>query len=322
MTEIETTISGTMTKEKQAQLMRLATYASASVAFILIIAKLVAWMWSDSITLLATLIDSCLDAAASLITLYAVYHALQPADKDHRFGHGKAEALAGMGQSMFIAGSAMFLLLEAVNRLLHPKALPVIDIGIIVMILSIVLTFGLILFQNHVVKHTGSTAIKADSLHYKTDLLVNAAVIVALILVSYGWTGVDPIFAIIIALYILHSAWEIVNTAIHELMDKELSSEERAQIKNKVFSHPEVKGMHDLRTRKSGTTNFIQFHLELDGKLNLHQAHDIADEVEALLKTEWTDAEIIIHEDPHGLEEPMPAFAQKTTHEEEPKETQ
>jgi len=322
MADVENKSKRTLSKDKQDQLMRLATYASATVACVLIIAKLIAWMWSDSITLLATLIDSCLDAAASLITLYAVHHALQPADKEHRFGHGKAEALAGMGQSMFIAGSAVFLMLEAVNRLLHPKALPVIDIGIIVMILSIVLTFGLILFQNHVVRQTGSTAIMADSLHYKTDLLVNFAVIVALVLVSYGWTGVDPIFAIIIAMYILYSAWEIVVTAVHELMDKELSQEERAQIKSTVFSHPEVKGMHDLRTRKSGTTNFIQFHLELDGKLNLHQAHEIADEVEALLKAEWTDAEIIIHEDPHGLEEPMPIFAQKTTNEEEPKETQ
>jgi len=298
------------TKPDQARLMRLATYASATVAFILIVAKLIAWMWSDSITLLATLIDSCLDAAASLITLYAVHHALQPADKEHRFGHGKAEALAGLGQSTFIAGSAMFLMLESINRLLHPKDLHVVDVGIYVMILSILLTTALILFQNYVVKHTGSTAIKADSLHYKTDLLVNAGVIVALLLAGYGWPGVDPIFAMGIALYILYSAWEIATASIHELMDAELSDEERADIKCIVLNHKEVKGLHDLRTRKSGTTYFIQFHLELDPNLNLYQAHEISDEVEAELYTKWTDSEIIIHEDPHGLQEPKPVFAQ------------
>jgi len=294
----------------QARLMRLATYASATVALILIVAKLIAWMWSDSITLLATLIDSCLDAAASLITLYAVHHALQPADKEHRFGHGKAEALAGLGQSMFITGSAVFLLLESINRLLHPTALAVIDIGVAVMLLSIVLTSLLIVFQNHVVKQTGSTAIKADSLHYKTDLMVNVGVIIALVLASQGWIGFDPLFAIAIALYILHSAWEIASASIHELMDAELSDEERAEIKSIVLKHQEVKGLHDLRTRKSGTTYFIQFHLELDPQLNLTQAHEISDEVEAALSIQWADSEIIIHEDPYGLQEPKPVFAQ------------
>ncbi len=293
-----------------ARLMRLATYASASVAFILIAAKLVAWMMTDSITLLATLIDSCLDAAASLITLFAVHHALQPADKEHRFGHGKAEALAGLGQSVFIAGSSLFLLFESVRRLIHPKDLEVLDTGIIVMIISIILTMALIAFQQHVVRQTGSTAIAADSVHYKTDLLVNVAVIIALLLAMYGWTGFDPIFAIGIAFYILHSAWEIARDAIDQLMDKELSDEDRAGIKQLATSHPEVKGIHDLRTRKAGLTHFIQFHLELDGKLSLMQAHTIADEVEAIIQETWTDAEVIIHEDPHGLQEPKPIFAE------------
>ncbi|MDQ7005208.1 MAG: cation diffusion facilitator family transporter [Ghiorsea sp.] len=289
--------------------MRLATYASATVAIILIVAKLIAWMWSDSITILATLIDSCLDAAASLITLFAVHHALQPADKEHRFGHGKAEALAGLGQSMFIAGSSVFLLLESINRLLHPKELEVLSIGIVVMLISIALTAGLIAFQQHVVRQTGSTAIAADSIHYKTDLLVNAGVIIALLLAMYGWAGFDPIFAIAIAFYILYSAWEIASEAIDQLMDKELSDEDRASIKQLATSHPEVKGIHDLRTRKAGLTNFIQFHLELDGHLSLMQAHTISDEVEATIKATWTDAEVIIHEDPHGLKESTPNFA-------------
>lgn len=289
--------------------MRLATYASATVAMILIVAKLVAWMWTDSITILATLIDSCLDAAASLITLFAVHHALQPADKEHRFGHGKAEALAGLGQSMFIAGSSVFLLLESINRLLHPKEMEVLDMGIVVMLISIALTAGLIAFQQHVVRQTGSTAIAADSVHYKTDLLVNVGVIIALLLAMYGWAGFDPVFAIAIAFYILHSAWEIASGAIDQLMDKELSDEDRADIKQLATSHPEVKGIHDLRTRKAGLTNFIQFHLELDGHLSLMQAHAISDEVEAIIKEKWKDAEVIIHEDPHGLQEATPNYA-------------
>jgi len=294
---------------KQARLMRLATYASATVAILLIIAKLFAWLWTDSITILATLIDSCLDAAASLITLFAVRHALQPADKEHRFGHGKAEALAGLGQSMFITGSAAFLLLESINRLLHPKDLEVLNAGVIVMVISIILTMILIAFQQHVVRQTGSTAIAADSVHYKTDLLVNVAVIIALLLTMFGWTGFDPVFAIAIAFYILHSAWEIARGAVDQLMDKELSDKDRADIKQLATSHPEVKGVHDLRTRKAGLTNFIQFHLELDGHLTLMQAHAIADEVEAIIKEKWTDAEVIIHEDPYGLQEATPNFA-------------
>jgi len=297
------------TNTKNARLMRLATYASATVAIILIVAKLAAWMMTDSITILATLIDSCLDAAASLITLFAVHHALQPADKEHRFGHGKAEALAGLGQSMFIAGSSAFLLLESINRLLYPKDLEVVDAGIIVMIFSIILTMALITFQRHVVRQTGSTAIAADSVHYKTDLLVNVAVIGALLLAMYGWVGFDPVFAIAIAFYILHSAWEIASKAIDQLMDKELSDEERADIKQLALAHSKVKGVHDLRTRKAGLTNFIQFHLELDGHLSLMQAHAIADEVEAIIKEKWTDAEVIIHEDPYGLQEATPNFA-------------
>ncbi|MDQ6988399.1 MAG: cation diffusion facilitator family transporter [Mariprofundaceae bacterium] len=298
-----------ISSQQQARLMRWATYASASIAIILIVAKMIAWMWSDSITILATLIDSCLDAAASMITLFAVHHALQPADKEHRFGHGKAEALAGLGQAMFIAGSAMFLLLESINRLLHPKDLEVIDVGIIVMILSIALTGVLILFQNYVVQQTGSTAIKADSLHYKTDLLVNFAVIIALLLAMYGWGGFDPIFAIVIAAYILHSAWEIGVTSVDELMDKEFSDAERDDIKTMVRGFDGVMGMHDLRTRKAGLTCFIQLHLELDGNLTLNQAHVISDQVEAMLKEKWQDAEIIIHEDPHGVDEPVAKFA-------------
>ncbi|MDT8375674.1 MAG: cation diffusion facilitator family transporter [Mariprofundaceae bacterium] len=309
MTEPADTPS-TLPPEEAGRLMRLATYASVSVAVSLIVAKLIAWFWTDSVSLLATLIDSTLDAAAAILNMVAVRHALAPADKDHRFGHGKAEALAGLGQAMFIAGSAGFLVLEAFGRFFHPQAPQAIEVGIGVMILSIVATLGLLAVQRHVISKTNSTAIKADSLHYRTDLYVNTSVILALVLAAYGWAGFDALFAIGIGIYILFSAWEIVQHATNDLMDRELSGEERQQIIDLVVAHPEVRGMHDLRTRKSGVTYFIQLHLELDANLLLKQAHKIADEVEASLFAAFPNSEIIIHEDPAGLVEEIPDFAE------------
>jgi len=290
--------------------MRMATYASTSVAIVLILIKTVAWIMTDSLSLLATLIDSCLDALASLINLLAVRHALMPADKEHRFGHGKAEALAGLGQATFITGSALFLVLESVSHLWNPLPISSMPVGVGVMVVSMLATLGLLIFQKHVIHKTGSTAIKADHLHYKTDLLVNAGVIVALLLAVYGWPGFDPLFAILIAVYILYSAWEIASESLDLLMDRELPDEERARIKAIARNHPQTRGMHDLRTRKSGTTVFIQLHLELDDGLTLLQAHAIADDVEARILAEYPGAEVIIHEDPASLMEPRPEFSE------------
>jgi ferrous-iron efflux pump FieF len=239
---------------------------------------------------------------ASLINLFAVHHALQPADHEHRFGHGKAEALAGMGQAFFIAGSAGFLVLQASGRLFHPPTdMKGIEIGVGVMLFSIVATLLLLSFQKHVISKTNSTAIKADALHYKTDLWVNSSVILALVLTFYGWPFFDAIFALGIAIFILYSAWEIIREAIDLLMDRELPDEERKKIKERVKSHANVLGMHDLRTRRSGNTVFIQLHLELDGNLTLSEAHAIADGVERDLVAQFPSAEVIIHEDPVSL---------------------
>jgi ferrous-iron efflux pump FieF len=281
-----------------ARLMRLATYASISVATLLIAAKLLAWGMSGSVSLLATLIDSILDALASLINLLAVRHALSPADREHRFGHGKAEALAGLAQAAFISGSAGFLLLESGRRILDPDPVQAYGVGIIVMIFSIVATYALLRFQRHVINKTNSTAIKADALHYRTDLLVNFSVIIALVLSARGWPGFDALFAIGIALYILWSAWGIVVQAFDHLMDRELPDEEREKILSIVSSHGKVHGLHDLRSRRSGTATFIQLHLELDDDLNLLEAHRISDEVEENLQASFPAAEIIIHIDP------------------------
>jgi ferrous-iron efflux pump FieF len=283
----------------KARLMRLATYASVATAVSLIVAKLVAWFITDSVSILATLVDSSLDVLASVVNLIAVHHALQPADREHRFGHGKAEPLAGLGQSMFIAGSAGILLLQGINRLLNPQPLEAgLELGVGVMVFSIIASLALYSFQRYVVRQTGSTAIQADALHYKTDVLVNGSVIVALLLTFYGWPQFDPIFAIAIALYILYSAWHIVRDSINLLMDHELPDEDRQKISALVINHPDAIGLHDLRTRRSGTTVFVQLHLELDERLTLKQAHDIADELEHKIAALFDEAEVIIHEDP------------------------
>jgi ferrous-iron efflux pump FieF len=298
---------------ESARLMKLATYASISVAITLIVAKFLAWNLSGSVSLLATLVDSMLDALASFINLIAVRHALSPADREHRFGHGKAEALAGLGQALFISGSAVFLLLEAGRRMLDPEPVQAFGVGIAVMVLSIAVTMALLAFQRHVINRTNSMAIKADALHYRTDLMVNASVVVALLLSLWGWPGFDALFAIGIAFYILWSVWEILVQALDHLMDRELPDEDRDNIKSIACSHAQVRGLHDLRSRRSGTATFIQLHLELDDHLQLLQAHKISDEVEASLLQRYPGAEIIIHIDPVSVVplEPTPDFSGK-----------
>ena len=292
------------TPEQAARLMRLATYASVSVAGLLIVTKLVAWQMSGSVSLLATLVDSILDALASLVNLFAVRHALAPADDEHRFGHGKAEALAGLGQATLITGSSMFLMYEAVQRLLDPVAVEGYQLGMWVMVFSIAMTLLLLTFQRHVILRTDSTAIRADALHYRTDLLVNAGVLLALALSRWGWPGFDPLFAIAIAFYILYSAWEIISHAFDHLMDRELPDEERLEIEQTVLAHAEVRGLHDLRTRRSGTATFVQMHVELDDHLSLLEAHRIAEDVEAAVVAAFPGAEVIIHPDPLSVVQP------------------
>lgn len=285
--------------------MRLASYASVCVAFILIIAKTSAWLATDSIAILSSLIDSFLDAVASIVTFIAIRHSLQPADREHRFGHGKVEALAALAQSAFIVGSAVLLLFEAGARSLNPRPITHGEIGIYVMLFSIVLTFCLVLVQRWAIRKSGSIAIGADSLHYQGDLLMNAAVIAAIILVTeFGWNLADPIFGAGIAAYIIWNAYQIVKNSLDMLMDRELPDEDREKIRNIALAHDAVEAVHDLRTRQSGLTYFIQLHLEMDGDMKLLNAHEIADEVELSLMKTYPGAEIIIHQDPAGVEEP------------------
>jgi ferrous-iron efflux pump FieF len=296
----------TLEPARAGRLLRLATYASVATAMLLIAAKLVAALMTGSVSVLASLVDSMMDVAASMINLLAVHYSLQPPDRDHRFGHGKAEPLAGLVQAAFVAGSAVFLVLHAVDRLLYPQPLNDAMVGVSVLLFAMVATGLLLLFQRYVIRRTRSTAIHADALHYATDLLTNAATIAALGLAMLGWSSADPVFAIGIAIYILYSAGQIGHQSIQLLMDRELSPEVHEQIKRIVRDHPQVRGVHDVRTRSSGQTYFIQLHLMLDDLMPLVEAHQIADEVEASILAVFPNADVIIHEDPTTETPPPP----------------
>lgn len=290
---------------KAARLMTAATLVAVGVALTLVTIKAVAWMLTGSVAMLSSLADSTLDCLASLVNLLAVRHAVQPADADHRFGHGKAEPLAGLVQAAVVTGSAGFLLSEVLNRFRDPQIPQAELVGVVVMVISIALTLGLVQFQKYVVRRTGSVAVGADSLHYTGDVLMNLSVIVALGLGKWlGLAWIDPLFGLGIALILLKGAWEIGRDSFNMLMDREFPDEDRARIMALATDHPQVIGAHDLRTRSSGLQDFIQVHLEVDGSLPLRKAHAIADQVERLIMAAFPKAEVIIHLDPDGIREP------------------
>jgi ferrous-iron efflux pump FieF len=294
------------------RLRRMATYASVAVAAVLIAVKFTAWLETGSVALLSSLVDSLLDAAASLVNLVAVRHAMSPADREHRFGHGKAEPLAVLGQSAFITGSAILLLAEAVRRLISPVPVENAPAGVAVMVFSIVVTVALVFYQRHVVQRTGSIAITADELHYRSDVVLNSSVIAALVLGStLDFPLLDPLFGAAIGIWIVYSAVRLARLSLFQLMDHELPDEEREKIRGIAQSHPDVVAAHDLRTRVAGPTAFIQIHIEMDGALSLIRAHEISDEVEAELRAAYPNSEVIIHQDPEGVEEPRSSFPRR-----------
>lgn len=293
-----------------ARLVRLATYAAVLAAASMIAAKAAAWLLTESVSVLSSLVDSLLDVAASTVNLLAVRHALTPPDREHSFGHGKAEPLAGLAQAAFITGSAVLLVLEAINRLSFPQPVSNSGIGIAVIGFSIAVTLVLVAFQRFVVKRTGSVAVSADSLHYRSDLILNGSVIASLVLSAwFGWRSVDPLFALGIGAYILWSALMIARMSLDLLMDRELPDADRARIKAIALAHGEVRNVHDLRTRSTGPQIFIQLHLELDGSMPLVRAHAVADAVESNIRDAFPSAEVIIHQDPEGIEETRPSVA-------------
>src|SRR3954452_3945074 len=280
------------------------TYASSPAAAVLIAVKFVAWTSTGSVALLSSLVDSTVDAAASLVIFVAVRQAAVPPDREHRFGHGKAEPLAALGQAAFLLGSALFLIAEAVRRLIAPEPIEHTEVGVAVMLFSLFVTIGLVAYQRHVVRRTGSLAINADSLHYSSDVVMNLSVIATLLIQSaLAVPLIDPMFGGAVGAYIIYGAARIARLALTQLMDRELPDQERARVRKIAESHPEVTAVHDIRTRGAGPTAFIQLHIEMDGAMSLLRAHEISDTIEARLRAAFPHAEIIIHADPAGIEE-------------------
>jgi ferrous-iron efflux pump FieF len=283
--------------------MRRAAKASVSVSLFLVAIKTYAYFASHSVAMLASMADSALDLFTAGLNLFAIHEALAPADKEHRFGHGKAEPLAGLAQGAFITASAMFLVLQAVQRLLNPQPIAHGLEALLVMLISIVMAIGLILYERGVIKRTGSLAVSADQTHYLGDLVTNIGVVIAILLATVlGWQSADPIIALLVAAVLVGSAWLVFRKCLDQLMDHELPDADRAKIIAIVRSHPQVKNLHDLKTRAAGLHTFIQCHIELDPDMPLAEAHAVSDEVEHELCAAFDKAEVIIHQDPAGLE--------------------
>jgi ferrous-iron efflux pump FieF len=288
--------------EARRRLRRLAAYASIANAVVLLGAKLVAWLATGSLALLTSVVDAAVDLGASTGTVIGVRYAQRPPDREHRFGHGKAEALAAALQAVFLGGSALWLIAKAAGDLITPHALDHYAIGFAAVGASIAVTGALVLFQGHVVRRTKSQAITADRAHYRADVVMNVALVAALLLTKLtGWERFDPLFALGIALYMGWSAWRIARPAIDVLLDRELPAADRQRIKEIVTQDVRARAVHDLRTRYGGDRVFVEFHLEIDGTLTIEQGHLIADAAERAVKAAYPLAEVIAHQEPAGI---------------------
>lgn len=284
--------------QQYGQLVSRAAIAATVMASLLLLIKIFAWWYTGSVSILAALVDSLVDIAASLTNLLVVRYSLQPADAEHTFGHGKAESLAALAQSMFISGSALFLFLTGIQHLADPSPMKDPGIGVAVTIVALVSTLILVTLQRWVVRKTQSQAVRADMLHYQSDVMMNSAILIALTLSWYGWERADSLFALGIGVYILYSALQMGYEAVQSLLDRALPDQERQAIIDIVHAWPGVRGAHDLRTRQSGPTRFIQLHIEMDDNLPLVQAHVVAEQVEQAILHRFPGSDVIIHQDP------------------------
>ncbi len=270
-------------------------------ALFLIGLKAWAALETSSMAMLGSLADSGLDLLASIVVLAGVRIAAVPADSDHRFGHGKAEALAALVQVILISLSALFIGYRSIGRLIAGEQTTDAELGIGVSLVAIVFTFALITYQRYVVRRTGSVAISTDRLHYASDLLLNLSVIVALVLEQYvGWGGADAVFGLLIAAWLSWGAWSSSSHALDQLMDREWPEDRRARFLTACAEYPELAGLHDLRTRTSGTHHFAQFHVWVPGDWTIAEAHGHMDRVEEELQQRFPATEILIHLDPEG----------------------
>ena len=280
--------------------MRAALFSVAMACFLAVLKGFAAWH-TGSVAMLGSLADTGLDLLASVVTLYGVKLAAEPADHDHRFGHGKAEALAALFQVGLITASAVGIAWRAIVAFGNPTRTQDADIGIGVSIIAIGATLILLAYQRRVIRQTGSVAILADNVHYQSDVLLNGAVIVALVLDQVlGWSGADPLFGIAIALWLLWGAFKASSAAIDQLMDKEWPEGQRQAFIDVAARQPGLKGIHDFRTRRAGTHDFAQFHMEVPRHLTVGEAHDVVEGVERALRQAYPKVEVLIHLDPEG----------------------
>ena len=295
-----------MSAAARASLTARAAAASAATAAFLLLLKLYAALATGSVAMLGSLADTGLDLVASLVVLFGVRIAAMPADREHRFGHGKAESLAALVQIGFIAVSAAAIAWRAAERLAAGERSVEAEYGIAVSLVAIAATFALLTYQRRVIARTGSVAIRTDHVHYKSDLLLNLAVIAALVLDQYlGVAGADPVFGLGIAAWLAYGGWRASRDAINQLMDREWPEERRRRFVAVAARHPEGRGIHDLRTRSSGAQEFAQFHMWIDPGMTVARAHDVIEEIEAALATEFPGVEVLIHLDPEGqVDEP------------------
>lgn len=278
-----------------------AAIASVCMALFLLALKVYAAAETGSVALLGSLADTGFDVLASLLTLFSVRYAARPADDDHRFGHGKAEALSAMVQVMLVVVTAALIGWRGFSRLGDGQATAHPEMGIGVSLIAMATTVALLAYQRHIIKKTGSVAIHGDHVHYQGDLLLNGAVIIAIVLESFvGIRGADPLFGIAIALWLLWGAWRSANMALDQLLDREWPLEKRERFLAAALNHPEIRGIHDMRTRSSGMHDFCQFHVWVDPGLTVLEAHRIMDEMEAVLMREFPGVEVLIHPDPEG----------------------
>lgn len=290
-----------LSSEDYAFWVRLAAIFSTSVALLLVVIKLYAWLVTDSSAMLASTTDSILDLFASVMNIVILRFALAPADKEHSFGHGKAESLAGLVQAAFVLGSAIILIFSGMSRLINPQFIVKSEVAIWVTVAAIVLTLLLVVFQRFVIKKTGSIIISGDALHYQSDLFLNLGVLAAIFLSQGIWLQADGAFTIAVAIYLLIGAGKIIFQSVGQLMDRELADEDLMKIKDIVMTNNQARGIHELRTRQAGAQRFIQFHLELDDDLSLYEAHAIGDQIEARLLEAFEPCEIFIHHDPSSV---------------------
>lgn len=287
--------------QEYAYLVKFAAFAATLTALILVLLKLYAWFATDASAMLASATDSILDLFASIMNVIILRFALAPADKEHKFGHGKAESLAGLVQAAFVLGSALLLMFNGLDRIINPQQVVRTEVGIGVSVIAIVMTLLLVILQKYVINRTKSVAISADALHYQSDLILNLGVLAALFLSQGYWLQADGVFTVAVGIFLLVGAGKIIWLSVHHLMDHELSDEDRNTIKQIVLTHEGVYGLHELRTRQAGADRFIQFHLELDDKLSLLEAHSIGEAIEIEIIQALAPCEVFIHHDPHSV---------------------